>query len=164
MARQWIVWVLCLVAGSAGTAVAGPLEEANKATLRHIVEQVWTERNLDYIRESTGGDLEWEESTAFIEQIFVDFPDYQLEILDMVAEGDKIVLEWRGTGTCQMPGSEGKAVDITGLTTYVMKDGKVVDRRSYMDSLDFMIQLGYQLTPPGASVDKPEGKPEEVSE
>ena len=148
MKTQRIVWIVFLVALCAGTATAGPVEEANKATLREIVEQVWTERNLDYIREFSGRDLEWEEETAFIKQLFVNFPDYRLEILDMVAEGDKIVLEWRGTGTSQMAGSEGKTVNITGLTTYVMKDGKIVERRSYKDSLDLMTQLGFTLTPP----------------
>jgi predicted ester cyclase len=59
------------------------------------------------------------------------FPDVQLSIEDQVAEGDKVVTRWIGSGTHQgeMMGiaPTGNQVRVDGMTISRIEDGKIVE-------------------------------------
>jgi predicted ester cyclase len=65
----------------------------------------------------------------------------------MVAEGDKVVMRFRGSGTHQ-GGTEvfgpptGKRMEITGITIKRVSEGKVVEAWTNFDALGMMQQLG----------------------
>ncbi len=77
------------------------------------------------------------------------------EIVDVTAEGDRVVLRaiFDGTHTgmlefkTPMPAT-GKHVSIEQVFTFRMKDGKIVETWMTMDRLDFQKQLGLYPPPP----------------
>ncbi len=74
------------------------------------------------------------------------FPGYQLNAKAMVAEGDKVVVDARMTGTHQGPLMEmpptGKAVEIPIIIIYQLANGKIVDHTMVADRAGLMQQLG----------------------
>jgi steroid delta-isomerase-like uncharacterized protein len=82
---------------------------------------------------------------------FAAFPDMQVEINDLVAEGDKVVTRWtaRGTNTGEMMGmpASGKSVTLTGITIDHYRDGKSIEHWENLDMLGMMQQLGAIPTP-----------------
>lgn len=84
------------------------------------------------------------------------FPDQHYDILDMVAEGDKLVVRWRMTGTHEgvLAGPtmtlqpSGKRLDMWGMSMYRIKGGMATEIWESFDMLDFLRQLGV-LPPPG---------------
>ena len=75
-------------------------------------------------------------------------PDGHLEILEMIAEGDKIAIwqEVKGTFTGELGNVKGKRQLIARIlvSIYEFKDGKIISagRREVMDNLSFFQQLG----------------------
>jgi predicted ester cyclase len=76
------------------------------------------------------------------------FPDRRAEILDLIAEGDRVVVRIRVTGTNQggfppfgVP-ANGKPIDIESWGMYRLRDGKVVEHVGLNDALTLLMQLG----------------------
>jgi steroid delta-isomerase-like uncharacterized protein len=80
--------------------------------------------------------------------LFTAFPDFEFEILDLVAEGEKAAVRWRATGTFTGPGtfegliSNGRAVEMEGCDVVTVRDGLIVDNRAYMNASEMARQLG----------------------
>jgi steroid delta-isomerase-like uncharacterized protein len=78
------------------------------------------------------------------------FPDYSETIEDIISEGDKVWVHFKVTGThtgewnffgITFPPT-GKKITYTGVGIWRIIDGKVVERKSIRDMLDFLRQLG----------------------
>jgi len=76
------------------------------------------------------------------------FPDRKVEILDLIAEGDRVFVRNRVTGTNQggfppfkVP-ANGKSFDIESWGVYRLRDGKVVEHWGMNDALLLMMQIG----------------------
>lgn len=74
------------------------------------------------------------------------FPEYILEPLEMIAEGDKVALKARLKGTHLgifngIPAT-GRKVDLLFHITYQIRDGKITDHWMLMDDMELMKQLG----------------------
>ncbi len=74
------------------------------------------------------------------------FPDEKEEILDMVAEGDKVVTRYRSTATYQ---GKYKDIDATGkkVVTYAVSifkviNGKITEEWQFLDPAEVDKQLG----------------------
>ncbi len=81
------------------------------------------------------------------------FPDLQLTLDELIAEGDKVVVRWtmRGTHLGEMRGGiapTGKPFTITGTTTNRLAGGKIAEAWGNIDTLGLLLQLGL-VTPPG---------------
>ena len=74
------------------------------------------------------------------------FPDVRLSIEEQVAEGDRVVTRWIGTGTHQgeMMGiaPTGNQIRVDGITISRIQDGKVVEDWELFNALGLMQQLG----------------------
>jgi steroid delta-isomerase-like uncharacterized protein len=132
--------------------------EENKAIVRRVNDEVWTQGNLDVIDE-----LIADESVATVvgapEQIrgpqgfreFVimyrnAFPDLRIDIDEQIAEGDIVVTRWTATGTHQgdlmgMPPT-GKQATTAGININRVADGKLVAGWGIFDQLGLLQQLG----------------------
>ena len=86
------------------------------------------------------------------------FPDQRYDILELVAEGDTLVVRWRMTGTHQgdlagptltIPPT-GKSIDIWGLSLYRIEGGMAEEIWERFDMMEFLGQLGV-LPSPGRS-------------
>jgi steroid delta-isomerase-like uncharacterized protein len=82
------------------------------------------------------------------------FPDLRFEIEDQIAEGDKVVTRWTGTGTHQgdLMGAAptGKTSVVGGVGIDRIENGKVVEAWGYWDALGMFQQLGLSAEPAAA--------------
>lgn len=73
------------------------------------------------------------------------FPDLHVEILDQIAEGEKVVtrLRMRGTqtGTLMTIPASGKEIDITGIRIDRVLDGKIVESWFQLDMFGMLSQI-----------------------
>ena len=78
------------------------------------------------------------------------FPDFQITLEDMIAEGDKVATRVTGHGThkgeFQGIPPTGKQVTVTGIDIIRCAGGKCVERWGAFDNLGMMQQLG--VVPP----------------
>jgi steroid delta-isomerase-like uncharacterized protein len=78
------------------------------------------------------------------------FPDMQVKLEDIVAEGDRVACRWTATATHKgefmgMPAT-GKQVTITGIHIDRIAGGKITETWNYSDMVGVMQQLG--MKPP----------------
>jgi predicted ester cyclase len=82
------------------------------------------------------------------------FPDLDVIVDDMIAEGDKVAAHWTARGTHQGPflgvPVTGKRVAQTGIDTYRYVDGKIVEWWRNDDTLGLMQQFGGLQVPTGS--------------
>jgi steroid delta-isomerase-like uncharacterized protein len=133
--------------------------EQNKAVLRREVGELYNHTgNLDAVEEifapeyvshePTSGEVRGIEGARQFAATFREaFPDLQNTIEDMVAEGDKVVMRFRGNGTHEgeteaFGPPTGKRMEITGITIKRLADGKIVEAWTNFDALGMMRQLG----------------------
>ncbi len=127
--------------------------EENKAVIRRLVK-AFNKHNVALLDELVAPDfvehtlkLRGRESIKQIETMFyTGFPDFHGTIEDIVAEGDKVWIRvtYTGTHTGKYLGltPSGKKITITAVQIYRIVAGKVVERVSVSDSLNFLKQLG----------------------
>jgi predicted ester cyclase len=83
------------------------------------------------------------------------FPDFHVTAEDVIAEGDKVVVRFTDSGTCE--GDElgatavGKRVTWTGIDIFRIADGKIIEGWGVGDMLGLMRQLGVHAPAEGAS-------------
>ena len=74
------------------------------------------------------------------------FPNYQGELVNMIAEGDFVSLDARilGVHKGELNGvpATGRQVDVPFHITYKIQDGKIVDHWMVMDTVALLTQLG----------------------
>lgn len=131
--------------------------EKNKAAVRRWVEQGFNQHNLDEFDVYFSPDLVNHELAPNMPQglegtkllastFFAAYPDIQVTVEDLLAEGDQVVLRWsaRGTHTGELMGipPTGKEVTITGIAIDRFEDGQSVEHWEIFDQLGMMQQLG----------------------
>ena len=131
--------------------------EQNTDICKRIFEEIYSQSNMDVVDELVSPDVV--RHNAFtglapgiegfkqeVSMIRNTMPDLQSVPDDMIAEGDKVVTRWTGTGTHQgeMNGipPTGKTIVVSGINIERIANGKVVEQWSIFDQLDFMQQLG----------------------
>lgn len=141
------------------------MSEDNKAVSRRSLE-IFAEGNLDALGEVVASDMVdhdpynphanegLEGAKKTIAMYREAFPDVSFEIEDQVAEGDKVVTRWAGTGTHEgtLMGVEptGKRSTTTGITIDRIEGGKIVESWSSWDTLGMMQNIGAIPEPQGA--------------
>ena len=93
--------------------------------------------------------------TDNLADIFQTFPDWKMEIIEMVADGDSVVVRCRvsgthrGTATRAVNGGllvgvqpTGKRFEVQHIHWYKVRDGKITDHATNRDDLGMTQQLG----------------------
>jgi len=74
------------------------------------------------------------------------FPDLHISIEDMIEESDKVVVRWSSQSTHKGPfmgiSPTNKRIAITGISILRLKDGKVSEEWTEMDTLGVLRQMG----------------------
>jgi predicted ester cyclase len=83
---------------------------------------------------------------------FQAYPDVRLDVEEVIAEGDRVVVRYtlRGTheGTTRMGvAPTGKEVEASIIEILTLADGKIVDKWTNVDFLGLMQQMGASPTP-----------------
>lgn len=136
--------------------------EANKAVIRAFVES-WNNGDLDRL-----GNLMDEACTLTVSGQTLSmgpsamrqnaqywrgaFPDWRFELLDLIAEGDKVVAYMPYTGTQTGPALDipatGRAVRVSEIVIFRVVDGKIVEAWEVYDEYWMRRQLGAQPEAP----------------
>jgi steroid delta-isomerase-like uncharacterized protein len=92
-------------------------------------------------------------------EFFEAFPDFVLEVIEVVAEGEKAVVRWRATGTfdgsARFEGLDpnGAEVEIQGCDVLTVRDGRIHRNDAYLNAADLARQLG-ALPPAGSPIER----------
>jgi predicted ester cyclase len=134
--------------------------EENKAVALRLAE-VFNGRRLDLLEDVLHPEFHARGISAFppsspdvgpgarrklYEMFYQAIPDARAEVLEVVAEGDKVVILDRFGGTHRgeffgRPGT-GKRIEWMALHIYTIRDGKVLEDATMTDALAIMQQLG----------------------
>ena len=134
------------------------MSEGNKFVIRRSFEELWNKGNLSLADElfapnyahhdpstpDVGRGPESEKKRATLYRTA--FPDLQLTIEDIIAEGETVMARWscRGTHKGDLSGiaPTGKQVTISGVSVARFTNGKMVEGWVNWDALGLMQQLG----------------------
>ncbi len=84
---------------------------------------------------------------AFFGELFAAIPDSRLEVLDLVADDDKVAVRWRMTGTfCGGPfqgiAATGARLALEGIDLLTVEGGLIHRNEAYYDGTQFARQVG----------------------
>ena len=131
--------------------------EQNKSIVRRWVEEGWNKGNLEvvdqvyapnYVQHEPAPETVNSSETLkqYVGTYLTAFPDLNLSIDDLVAEGDKVVWRFTSTGTQTGPfmgmPATGKTGNITGLVMFRLENSRIVEGWVNIDALGLLQQLG----------------------
>lgn len=124
-------------------------EERNKDVVRRLIGEVINEGRVELVDELCAPDIA-PAVKAWIGPFRTSFPDVHMEVVDLVAEGDKVAGrftcsgthegEWRGHAPT---GRRFEQVD--EVYFFRLKDGKITEPWGLEDAADRLRQLGLPL-------------------
>jgi steroid delta-isomerase-like uncharacterized protein len=119
------------------------LESAHAAIDQYFAKGFTVNRTPPGIAPTIDGTKRWKA------KVMAGFPDYRTEIEDEFADGDRVVIRWRSTGThlgeFQGLAPTGKTITVSGITISRYADGKIVESWVGFDTQDLMRQLGVKV-------------------
>lgn len=139
------------------------MAQDNKSVLKNLLHDLWDEGRADmveaYIAEKYtirhdpgdpwhGQTLDREGYRNRLMASRAPFPDQKFNVVEMVAEGDKVAVSWmwEGTHKGELGGipATGKVIKMSGLTIYSFEDGKASGHWQMVDRLGVYQQLAGQ--------------------
>lgn len=136
----------------------------DKEPVRRMIEEGFNEGSLDLADElvpedflmHAAGTEEPIQGPDGVKEFFgtykTAFPDAHVEIAELAAEGETVVVRWTATGTHEgdLMGIEptGNEVRVMGMEMHHVRDGKLREGWEIFDGLTMMAQLGV-VSPPG---------------
>jgi predicted ester cyclase len=122
------------------------VSERNKATVRRLIAEVFNAGRLDVIDELYAAELA-AGARRWIAPFRASFPDVHMEVVELIAEGDKVVGRFRCSATHlgewlghAPTGRRFERVDEVSIFRF--RDGRIVHAWSLEDSLSRLRQLG----------------------
>ena len=147
---------------SNGKGVEYLMSEENKTLERRMYEEIYNKKNMGAVEQFVATDWVCHPSPPGMPpglegmkqqdaMTNAAFPDMQVKLEDIVAEGDKVACLWTATATHKgefmgMPAT-GKQVTMKGIHIDRIAGGKIVETWNYSDMMGVMQQLG--MKPPG---------------
>ncbi len=124
--------------------------------VRRYIEDVWNRGDLAALDALTtpafayhlGGQPPRDRSAfgQFIRATHVAFPDWRVEILDIIVEGQRAAVRWSGRVTHEGPfrgiAPTGRTITVSGINVYEVTDGRIAVEWEQTDSLGMLQQLG----------------------
>ncbi len=131
---------------------------ANKQLVRRLIEEGFNAGNLDAVDELVSPDVVTHSPIILdaptgadsirggIEMIRRSFPDLHVEILDMLAEGDRVAVFMRMSGTnsgdYRRGGATNRRGSLRAFLIWRVADGRLVESWGLADRFEFLQQLG----------------------
>jgi steroid delta-isomerase-like uncharacterized protein len=132
--------------------------EANKTLVRRLYEEGFNQGNLDVVAELVAPDVVTHDPIILdaptgsdsirggIEMIRKAFPDFRVEVLDLIAEGDRVgsFLQMSGTNTgyYRRGGATHKKGTMRAFFLWRIADGRLAECWGMADRFQFLQQLG----------------------
>lgn len=120
--------------------------EANKVLVRRLVDEAVGRRNLDVLEELADGEFA-ELARRWVRPFQSAFPDFEMEIVELVAEGDRVVAHFRCSGTHRgewlgLPATGRRFEKVDEIYIFRVQGGKLVSALGVEDNLSRLRQLG----------------------
>ncbi len=124
--------------------------EENKRLVRRLVDEVVNARSLDVLDEVADGEI----ATAarrWIGPFREAFPDFKMEVVDLVAEGDQVVGHFKCSGTHEgewrsRPPTGRRFEEVDEIYIFRIENGRLTGATAVVeDNLTRMKQLGFEL-------------------
>ncbi len=132
--------------------------EANKALVRRLYDEGFNQGNLDVVAELVAPDVVTHDPIILdaptgpdsirggIEMIRKAFPDFRVEVLDLVAEDDKVAsfvsMSGTNTGDYRRGGATNKKGTMRAFFLWRVADGRLAESWGMADRFQFLQQLG----------------------
>jgi steroid delta-isomerase-like uncharacterized protein len=128
-------------------------EQENKENLRRFYEDVMVAGKLDLLEElaqsdtvdHTFGFQGLEATRQFLETVRTAFPDMEVDVHEIVADGDSVAVRvtYRGTHSAEFMGmpATNRKVEVDGVDFLHMRDGKQAEHWGGPDMAGLMRQL-----------------------
>ena len=123
--------------------------EGNKELVRRLVDEVVNGRDEAVLDEVADGEVA-AAARGWIGPFRRAFPDFRMEIVELIAEGDKVAAhfkcsgthegEWRGT-----PPTGRRFEGVHEIYMFTIRDGRLVSATAVEDNLTRAKQLGIEL-------------------
>ena len=116
----------------------------------HAWEQLGELLRADYVHHNNGARLDVDQFIRGAEWIRSGLPDFTVEVLDTVSEGDRIAVRFVGRGTHL--GSffgepvTSRTVTLYGTTVFRIADGRIAEDWEQMDEADLRRQVAAAAT------------------
>ncbi len=124
--------------------------------VRRYIEQIWNRGDLSALEDQTTRDFKYylggqpgRDRAAFGEFVAATrtaFPDWRVEIAEMISGDDAVAVRWHGRVTHLGPfrgmPATGRTITVTGINIYDVRDGRVAAEWEQMDSLGMLQQMG----------------------
>ena len=125
-----------------------PAEE-NKELVRRLIREAVAERDLEVLDELASGQFA-QIAKRWIEPFEGAFPDFQMELVDLIAEDDKVVAHFRCSGTHSgewlgLAPTGRRFENVDEIYIFKVHDGKLVSAYAVEDNLDRLRQLELHL-------------------
>jgi steroid delta-isomerase-like uncharacterized protein len=126
--------------------VSASSAEENKQLVRRLVHDAVARRNPDALDELAAGEFA-EAAKRWVQPFQSAFPDFEMEIVDLIAEGDKVVAHFTCSGTHRgewlgVPATGRRFEQVDEIYIFTVRDGKLVSALGVEDNLTRMRQLG----------------------
>src|SRR4051812_31699563 len=135
------------------------MSNENKQLVRRWVEGVWNQQKsesveamyaadgLAYGLGADGGPLRGAAGFEEFHQAFLNaFPNLNVSVEDVIAEGDKVAIRWRATDTLRGDGlgvkATGNSMAVTGMSFVRVVNGKIAEGWNNFDVLGMHQQVG----------------------
>jgi predicted ester cyclase len=123
--------------------------EENKGLIRRLIEEVVNARDPAAIDELADGEFA-PTARRWIGPFRDAFPDFRMEVVELLAEGDKVAAHFRCSGTHR---GEWRGVEPTGrrfenvdeIYIFEVRDGRLTSALGLEDNLKRTHQLGIEL-------------------
>jgi steroid delta-isomerase-like uncharacterized protein len=131
--------------------------EQNKSIVRRWIEEGWNKGNLavidqvyvlNYVQHEPAPETvnSSEALKQYVGVYLAAFPDLNLSIEDLIAEGDKVVWRFKSSGHQTGPfmgmPPTGKAGNITGIVIFRLENSRIVEGWVNIDVLGLLQQIG----------------------
>jgi RimJ/RimL family protein N-acetyltransferase/predicted ester cyclase len=143
-----------LIADARGSRVpaqddAVPDTEANKRLVRRFVEKVVVERDADAVDELAAGEFA-QAAKRWVSPFQSAFPDFRMDVVDLIAEGETVVGHFRCSGTHRaqwlgVPATGRRFEGVDEIYIFRVQDGRVVSALGVEDNLTRLRQLGIEV-------------------
>ena len=140
--RSWV-----RVPSSASLVCAFPKLSAdeNKDLVRRLVREAVAERNLEILDELAGGEFA-ELAKRWVRPFESAFPDFTMEIVELVADDDKVVAHFKCSGTHRgewlgHAATGRRFEDVDEIYIFQVRDGKLIAAMGVEDNLSRLRQL-----------------------
>jgi steroid delta-isomerase-like uncharacterized protein len=132
------------------------MSQQNKTLARRWFEDLFSRGDLDAANEILSADFVdhlshedergLEELRRYVTVYRAAFPDIQDTVVDIVAEGDKVIVRWTSRGTHQGEfmgiAPTGRHVTFTGMRLFRIAENKIAESWVNIDQLGLLEQLG----------------------